>query len=138
MTVYKHNPDGVWKYITAAFKDQTLFFNAATRNVTREQVWSILGDIAQKSGALDKQTFIAAYTESSEPIRNAWKYGVLRGVYGTPYFFVNGVSFSADPSWTLEQWTQLLDPVINASDMEYHSIHSNDAVPILRTNGMKN
>ena len=44
--------------------------------------------------------------------RVSWKYGCSRGNFGTPGFLVNGVAVEADPSWTLGNWTSLLDPLL--------------------------
>lgn len=45
----------------------------------------------------------------------AWKYACSRYTTGTPNFLVNGLPVAADPSWTLAQWQQLLDPLYSAS-----------------------
>jgi hypothetical protein len=34
------------------------------------------------------------------------------GIYGTPQFMINGVSSSADESWTMAHWRKLLDPLL--------------------------
>jgi len=36
-------------------------------------------------------------------------------VYGTPLYYVNGVAVNAQADWTLAQWEQLLNPIINAT-----------------------
>ena len=51
----------------------------------------------------------------NEDTRVSWKTGCSRSVTGTPSFFVNGVPVQADASWTLDQWTALLDPLYSAS-----------------------
>lgn len=42
----------------------------------------------------------------------SWKFACSKGVLGTPTFFVNGVFVNGDPSWTLADWRQVLDPLL--------------------------
>ena len=45
--------------------------------------------------------------------RASWKYGASRGVTGTPTFLLNGVAVAdATPSWTLDDWTKVIDPLL--------------------------
>ena len=34
------------------------------------------------------------------------------GVAGTPTFMVNDVVVSADPSWTVDDWKKVIDPLL--------------------------
>ena len=48
-----------------------------------------------------------------EATRLAWKYACTRGVYGTPMFTVNDVFVQAQADWTLEQWIDLIKPLLS-------------------------
>ncbi|XP_053375319.1 uncharacterized protein LOC128545986 [Mercenaria mercenaria] len=47
--------------------------------------------------------------------RAAWKYSCSRAIAGTPTFLVNDVLVAADPTWTLNDWKQVIDPLLNGS-----------------------
>lgn len=59
-------------------------------------------------------TAVAPHTPADSAARLAWKYGCTRGVYGTPMFSVNDVFVNADPTWTLEQWVKMIQPLVEA------------------------
>ena len=68
-----------------------------------EQAWNE-GMTGYGGTAMDAQT------------RVAWKYACSRGVTGTPVFFVNGVPVAADAEWTVEQWVNVIDPLVKANE----------------------
>ena len=51
-------------------------------------------------------------TKEDGAARASWKYGASRGVTGTPTFLLNGVVADATPSWTLDDWTKVIDPLL--------------------------
>ena len=45
------------------------------------------------------------------------RYGASRGLSSTPSFLLNGVAISADPSWSVDQWKQVIDPVLKPLEL---------------------
>ena len=37
------------------------------------------------------------------------------GIASTPTFLLNDITVEADPSWTLSDWQQVIDPLINST-----------------------
>lgn len=113
----KGNASDAYKWMEAVFAVQEEFGNSVTANVTPSQVISKFGSLAEKSVGVPAADFIASIggTVSDSATRVSWKYGCSRYVSGTPTFMLNGVQVAADPSWTLAQWMQLLDPFVGTS-----------------------
>jgi len=44
--------------------------------------------------------------------RYAWKYGCSRGVSGTPFFMINGVLDPNGGSYTVDDWTKLINELM--------------------------
>ena len=66
------------------------------------------------AGQLNEFTSRMAYgSDDDQATRASWKYGASRGVTGTPTFLLNGVTVAdATPSWTLDDWTKVIDPLL--------------------------
>ncbi|HEV8130893.1 MAG TPA: thioredoxin domain-containing protein [Acidobacteriota bacterium] len=45
-------------------------------------------------------------------VRASWKFGAGRGMNGTPSFAINGVKIQGEPEWTVDNWKQVLDPLL--------------------------
>lgn len=54
--------------------------------------------------------------------RVSWKYATTRGVSGTPTFFVNDINVPADSTWTLQEWTALIDPLLAPSTSSKNAV----------------
>lgn len=73
-------------------------------------------------------------TDADDQARIAWKYSCARGKSGTPLYTLNGVPFDADADWTLEQWLEVVDPLVKANKptVEETTVTSN----MIRLNGV--
>ncbi|XP_053375320.1 uncharacterized protein LOC123534718 isoform X2 [Mercenaria mercenaria] len=92
------------------------FSNYATINMTTIDVIEMLSTAAKAFG-IDA----AKFEESMQSIdieiatRAAWKYSCTRAVASTPTFFVNDITVAADPTWTLNDWKRVIDPLLQGS-----------------------
>ncbi|XP_041019666.1 uncharacterized protein LOC121261388 isoform X1 [Juglans microcarpa x Juglans regia] len=106
---------------------QGKFYNAQTRNLSRAHVVSeivkftteVVGNSyysAVKSGFNDTKTDLKT--------RVSFKYGASRGVYGTPFFYVNGFLLAdAGSAIDFSGWKNIIDPLIRA-----HGVKSEDTL----------
>lgn len=104
----------VW--LEAVFNVQDKFYNANSMNMSANDVNSAYALLASKTLAIDVakvNDWLSLTSSYNEDARVSWKYAAFRGITGTPGFLVNGVAVNADPSWTLAEWRQVLDPLIN-------------------------
>jgi len=105
-------PADIWTYIDLVFASQTLFYNAATANLTQEQVQDKLSGIVNKAmpayaGIFEKG--LEYGTPFDSEARIAWKYGCSRGVTGAPVYLANGVAIDGADSFTAAQWRNFLN-----------------------------
>lgn len=97
------------------------FWNKATKDLTPVQVVDKLHSIAKGTfpALTDAQWAkgMTGYggTDADDQARIAWKYSCARGKSGTPLYTLNGVPFDADADWTLEQWLDVIDPLVKAN-----------------------
>jgi hypothetical protein len=84
-------------------------------NLSSTQVLQQLAQLANQATGVSIAGFLAGMQDPNINMntRISWKYGCSRGVTGTPSFLVNELPVEADATWTLAQWTQLLDPLLN-------------------------
>jgi len=110
-------PALTWKFVDLIFDNQDQFWDGATADNTQNQVISAFGSLVQKNLGFSSSQFVAGMNNDSynEDARVSWKFGCARGVSGTPTFFVNGILVMADPSWSLSDWRQVLDPLLAPS-----------------------
>ncbi|KAI3776505.1 hypothetical protein L1987_46290 [Smallanthus sonchifolius] len=111
------NASATYRLLNAFFEHQERFYNAQTLNMSREAVLdqvigfasSALGNSMQsaiKSGFKDSKT--------GTKTRVSFKYGCSRGVYGTPFFFVNGFLIPvSDGTIDYDGWRKIIDPLTN-------------------------
>jgi len=103
-----------WAFYDVMWTKQDQFADLVTLNSTQRDMWEAYSVVAQAVG-VSPSSFIPRmnYSDPTDyDARTEWKYSASRGVYGTPTFFVNGVELDADPSWTVDDWKQVLDPLL--------------------------
>lgn len=98
-----------------AGNQQQQLWNDATNST--HQALSFLTQLAVSTANVSPQAFAAGMQNAdlNMAARISWKYGCSRSVTGTPSLFVNNLPVDADPSWTLQQWEQILDPLFASS-----------------------
>lgn len=106
----------VYDWLEAMFANQPSFGNSATANMTWNEVDTLFGNLAESTKAINipADQFVASVNNPNfdEATRVSWKLSCARGVSGTPTFFVNGALSTADESWTVAQWKQLIDQLL--------------------------
>ena len=110
----------VWKWAGQLYGDaepnQNAFLNDATANMTGDAVIAAFASLATRVAGTSAVDFVPKMqwgTKEDGAARASWKYGASRGVTGTPTFLLNGVAVAdATPSWTLDDWTKVIDPLL--------------------------
>ncbi|CAF3323111.1 unnamed protein product [Rotaria socialis] len=112
------NLDSIFQYATKVFENQAAWYNDATQSMTMPQVVDSLATFVASTGLVTKDKFLAgmAMDDINFETRVSWKYACSRGVLGTPTFFINGVFISADPTWSLNDWKSVIDPILGSND----------------------
>ncbi|EDO39409.1 predicted protein [Nematostella vectensis] len=111
--VASYNSSLVFTWIDVLFKFQSELYNFQTMNKNRYDILNIVSSLAPKAGVpSDIMKTGLTGTESDGAARIGWKHGCLRTVAGTPTFFINGIPVEADSSWTVQQWKDVIDPLL--------------------------
>jgi len=116
--VTMRNLDKIYQYATYVFKDQAMWYNAATSKMTMPEVVDSFGTYVEKMGLIPKDKFMMGMMSDdiNDETRISWKYTCSRGVVGTPTFFINGVATSASDSWSLADWKSVIDPILASAE----------------------
>lgn len=104
------------------FNHQEKLYNKLTFNMSRASVVNHITKLATnvvgnshfstvQSGFSDRKTDLAT--------RISFKYGCSRGVFGTPFFYVNGFKLP-DGNSTIDyvKWRSILDPLVGTKRQE--------------------
>ncbi|KAF9618401.1 hypothetical protein IFM89_001124 [Coptis chinensis] len=97
---------------------QENFYNEPTRKMSRDSVLNhvvklVVEAVGNSSLSAVESNFSDRQTDLTTRI--SFKYGCTRGVYGTPYFFVNGFSLpDAGSAIDYKGWRSILDPLVNS------------------------
>ncbi|KAI7741166.1 hypothetical protein M8C21_018484 [Ambrosia artemisiifolia] len=111
------NTSATYSLLDAFFMHQERFYNAQTLNMSREAVLDQV--IGFASNALGNSMHSAiksgfANSKTGTKTRVSFKYGCSRGVYGTPFFFVNGFLLPvSDDAIDYNGWRKIIDPLTN-------------------------
>ncbi|XP_047328938.1 uncharacterized protein LOC124932362 [Impatiens glandulifera] len=120
--VNKVNPVATYDLLELFFKHQEEFYNRPTFNESRSSVVKHVAELATKVADISlKNDIESGFTdwETDSLTRVSFKYGCSRGVYGTPFFFVNGfVLPDGGSAIDYFQWRRILDPVIKGADLK--------------------
>jgi hypothetical protein len=117
---FNNSYEAVSTYATFLFKQQSTWYNANTMSMSTMDVVQNIAKAVEGQKIISSDAFIAGINDTvlNYETRVSWKYGCSRGqVTGTPTFLVNGVFVNASPSWTLDDWKQIIDPLLQADNM---------------------
>ncbi|GAB2289256.1 hypothetical protein Dimus_023561 [Dionaea muscipula] len=112
------NPSLTYPLLESFFKNQELFYNQHTSNMTKiaivnDLIALVTETVGHKYYSAVKSGFSNRLTDLKTRI--AFKYGCTRGVFGTPTFFVNGFAIpDAGSSIDYNGWKKIIDPLINS------------------------
>ncbi|WAR03467.1 hypothetical protein MAR_010025 [Mya arenaria] len=106
-----------YMYIEEVYSNLEILSNDATSNMSSSDVMNTLGDLALACCGVDKARFLAAtkIKAMETKARTAWKYSASRGIASTPTFLLNDVEVAADPTWTMAEWRQVIDPLVHGN-----------------------
>lgn len=122
----KLNNSATYHVLEAFFHHQEQFYGKATFNKSRDVVVDQIAEFTAK--ALGSSSYSAIKsgfnnTNTDHATRVAFKYGCLRGVYGTPFFFVNGFPLpDAGSALNYKGWREVLDPLVSKQGTSIHSL----------------
>ncbi|XP_067664251.1 uncharacterized protein [Haliotis asinina] len=87
--------------------------NLVTFNMSDSQIVDKYANIASGLG-VPADTFKSLIQDETIEMdtRTEWKYCCTRGVAATPTFMLNDILVAADPTWTVDQWKQVIDPLL--------------------------
>lgn len=115
--VNKLNTSATYRLLEAFFDQQEKFYNQATFNLSKA---SVVDEVAIfTSNAIGNSNYAAVKSGFFDPktdqaTRISFKYGCVKGVYGTPFFFVNGFPLpDAASPLDYKTWRNTLDPLIS-------------------------
>ena len=110
----KQDSTDVYTWMEAVYANQVSFGNSETANLSTTEVNSMFGKLAESSVSIPPAQFVSSFGDPNldEDTRVSWKLACARGVSGTPTYFINGARSSADESWTVTQWKNLLNQLI--------------------------
>lgn len=120
--------EGFWKFSDAMFEYQEDFYDIAINNMTRPQVYEQLAKLAAKSANVSKDAVLQqlAFPEGdphpgsiiSKDLKWYIKEGRQMGVHVSPTLSVNGLIVDSSSSWKLDEYRDLLDPLLTESHDE--------------------
>ncbi|KAL3641023.1 hypothetical protein CASFOL_015991 [Castilleja foliolosa] len=110
------NSSTTYPLLEAFFKNQEQFYRKATFNLTRATAIDRIVKFSAKAiGDSYRSAIVSGFndTTTDQATRVGFKFGCLRGVYGTPYFFVNGFPLpEAGSALNYSGWRGVLDPLV--------------------------
>nr|XP_043632896.1 uncharacterized protein LOC122604061 [Erigeron canadensis] len=120
------NTSLTYHLLEAFFKHQEQFYNAPTINMSRQAVLDqVIGFASGTLGNSLKSAITSGFKDSKTgtKTRVSFKYGCSRGVYGTPFFFINGfvLPFNDDAPIDFDGWKKIIDPLIANKHQHYPS-----------------
>ncbi|KAF5767302.1 putative thioredoxin-like protein [Helianthus annuus] len=110
------NASATYHLLNAFFKHQERFYSEQTLNMSREAVLDKVINFASSTLGNSMQSAIkSGFNDSATgtKTRVSFKYGCSRGVFGTPFFFVNGFSIPFNDSEPINYngWRNIIDPL---------------------------
>lgn len=104
-------------YMNNIMENQALYYNSATADKTYNEVVRMVAEAATNGTDLSSEDFyegMDARTVAGNTIemftRYEWKYNVVHGQFGTPFYQINGLV--VEGLQTVDQWKETLDPLV--------------------------
>ncbi|XAR64220.1 hypothetical protein NMG60_11024479 [Bertholletia excelsa] len=120
--VNKLKSSATYDLLELFFKNQEAFYNKPTFNMSRASIVEGIVKLATESvGDSYDSAIEAGFTDRKTDLltRVSFKYGCTRGVFGTPFFFVNGFPLpDAGSAIDYSGWRRIIDPLIREQSME--------------------
>ncbi|KAK7409897.1 hypothetical protein VNO78_00281 [Psophocarpus tetragonolobus] len=122
-------PSATFPLLEWFFKHQEKFYGPVTRNLSRA---SIIEELVKSATQVVGSSYYNAIkngfndTKTDIQTRVSFKYAASRGVYGTPFFYVNGFLLpDTGSSVDYKTWKKVIDPLVGAkkSRQSEESLH---------------
>lgn len=114
------NSSATYSLLELIFEHQEEFYNKPTFNLSRASVVNGMETLATKTvGNSYESTVASGFTDpkTDSLTRISFKYGCSRGVFGTPFFFLNGFPLpDAGSAIDYHGWKKIIDPLIKEQD----------------------
>ncbi|XP_023877914.1 uncharacterized protein LOC111990370 [Quercus suber] len=118
------NTSATFPLLEHFFKYQEKFYNAQTRNLSRAVIVEEIVKFATEVVGSSYYSVIKSGfndTKTDLKTRISFKYSTSRGVYGTPFFFVNGFLLPDNGSTIdFKGWKSTIDTLIDAQGSKGH------------------
>lgn len=110
-------PGSVFTYMDTVFAQQSEIYNAATADMTYNEVIKLVSAFATSgTGVTDADYYLAM--NSSNPVgssiemsaRYMWKYATLQNIFATPFYVINGLQVAGLE--TFDDWQKTLDSLL--------------------------
>ncbi|XP_006821614.1 uncharacterized protein LOC102806998 [Saccoglossus kowalevskii] len=101
------------EYIHLLFENQYRI-NGSPANVSEAELFVILTELATVLG-IPEEDFVTEFGKPMTDVRCRFemKMANTRGVYGSPWFFLNGMTVvEYFPVWTFDDWKAIIDPLL--------------------------
>ncbi|XP_058218697.1 uncharacterized protein LOC131329542 [Rhododendron vialii] len=110
------NTSATYDLLELFFEHQKEFYNQPTFNLSRATVVSRVVTLATSAVGNSYYSAVASgFTDQNSDLmtRVSFKYGCSRGVFGTPFFFVNGFALpDAGSAIDYNHWRSIIDPLV--------------------------
>ncbi|XP_074325389.1 uncharacterized protein LOC141663455 [Apium graveolens] len=120
--VDKINSSATFSLLEKFFEHQERFYNAQTFNLSRASVVDHVAKFASEATGL---SYISAIQDgfkdrtTDQATRISFKYGCSRGVFGAPFFFVNGFVLPNPGSPVdYKTWRSIIDPLLDKNGIQ--------------------
>jgi hypothetical protein len=114
--INKLNTSATYDLLELFFAHQEEFYNLPTSDLSRTSVVSRIVNLAARAVGDSYYNAVASgFTDRNTDLmtRVSFKYGCSRGVFGTPFFFVNGFALpDAGSAIDYNKWRSIIDPLI--------------------------
>ncbi|KAK2146854.1 hypothetical protein LSH36_581g00004 [Paralvinella palmiformis] len=109
------NDTWAFNYMEWVLERSDLFRSPSTETRTTVEIKSFLAEYVRgiPGNRLSSAQFVRYVDFYRNPAVYAWKYGAQRGVSGTPWYFVNGVDLGISHALMYEEFSNLLDRLLN-------------------------
>ncbi|XP_016505229.1 uncharacterized protein LOC107823148 [Nicotiana tabacum] len=111
------NTSATYRLLESFFGQQEKFYGKATFNMSKASVVDKITKFTSNAvGNSNYAAIKAGFTDpkTDQATRISFKYGCVKGVYGTPFFFVNGFPLpDAGSPLDYKAWRNILDPLVS-------------------------
>jgi protein-disulfide isomerase len=118
--VNHHCPQSFYEFIKVSYRNLEDLTDISTMDLNANQVAKLIVGNAKLSKCKHEnfETDLQPVSLFSSEARSAWKFGASRGVFGTPFVFVNGVS-DTNRSYSAEEWKNLIESLLDRSLLKF-------------------